>query len=505
MIEDVSNPDGVTVNISLISHTNAGKTTLARTLLGRDVGEVRDAAHVTDVATGYVMLQAGADTLVLWDTPGFGDTARLLKRLKLSGNPLGWLLTQVWDRFRDRPFWSNQQAARNAREQSDVILYLVNASEDPAAASYVAQELELLSWIGKPVLLLLNQMGPPGPDGALEEGRWLGHLQNFAVVKGALTLDAFARCWVQEGNLLRSVAGLLQPDKRAAMSRLTSAWAEQNLQRFRSSMRILADELASTAADQQELGSSSWQGRLGALVRGVQGREDPAARRAMRKLTERLEARARLSSEALIREHGLTGRAAVEALRQLERGYATVAPAKAGLAAVLGGVASGAIGGVAADVVSGGLTLGGGMIVGGVLGALAAGAAAWGYNVVRGEKGPVVRWSDEFFFMLFRSALLRYLAVAHFGRGRGEFEEGEHPAYWKSAVEEASEKVRRNILASWKQGRDGNSAALVTDLQARLTECSVVLLVQLYPDARELLEGELSNLEQISHQTLGLS
>jgi predicted membrane GTPase involved in stress response len=39
-----------TVNLSLVSHTNAGKTTLVRTLLAQDVGEVRDAAHVTDVA-----------------------------------------------------------------------------------------------------------------------------------------------------------------------------------------------------------------------------------------------------------------------------------------------------------------------------------------------------------------------------------------------------------------------------------------------------------------------
>ena len=35
------------VSLSLISHTNAGKTTLARTLLGRDIGEIRDAPHVT--------------------------------------------------------------------------------------------------------------------------------------------------------------------------------------------------------------------------------------------------------------------------------------------------------------------------------------------------------------------------------------------------------------------------------------------------------------------------
>jgi hypothetical protein len=42
-----------TVDLSLISHTNVGKTTLARTLLRRDVGEVRDAEHVTTEATAW--------------------------------------------------------------------------------------------------------------------------------------------------------------------------------------------------------------------------------------------------------------------------------------------------------------------------------------------------------------------------------------------------------------------------------------------------------------------
>ena len=36
------------VTLSLISHTNVGKTTLARTLLRRDVGQVIDQAHVTE-------------------------------------------------------------------------------------------------------------------------------------------------------------------------------------------------------------------------------------------------------------------------------------------------------------------------------------------------------------------------------------------------------------------------------------------------------------------------
>jgi len=93
-----------TITLSLISHTNAGKTTLARTLLAQDVGEVRDAAHVTTEATEYTLIEtADGDRLALWDTPGFGDSARLARRLAQHGNPIGWFLSEVWDRFRDRP------------------------------------------------------------------------------------------------------------------------------------------------------------------------------------------------------------------------------------------------------------------------------------------------------------------------------------------------------------------------------------------------------------------
>ena len=34
------------INLSLVSHTNIGKTTLARTLLGRDIGEVAAARNL---------------------------------------------------------------------------------------------------------------------------------------------------------------------------------------------------------------------------------------------------------------------------------------------------------------------------------------------------------------------------------------------------------------------------------------------------------------------------
>ena len=96
------------VTLSLISHTNVGKTTLARTLLRKDVGEVLDQAHVTEKSEAHLLLEEGGDRLLLWDTPGFGDTVRLLRRLKQENNPLGWFLHQVWDRNLDRPLWCSQ-------------------------------------------------------------------------------------------------------------------------------------------------------------------------------------------------------------------------------------------------------------------------------------------------------------------------------------------------------------------------------------------------------------
>ena len=242
------------MTLSLVSHTNVGKTTLARTLLRQDVGEVRDQAHVTEAAEGHVLIDTPqGETLRLWDTPGFGDSARLLQRLRLSGNPIGWLLTQVWDRFTDRPFYSSQQAIRHVRDESDVVLYLVNAAEAPAAAGYVEAEMQILGWIGKPVVLLLNQMGPPrGAEAdAADEAAWRQHLAPYPWVRGAISLDAFARCWVQEDRLLGAVGAVLPAETQAAFGRLRDAWRARNLQVFEAATQALAGQLAAAAADRE--------------------------------------------------------------------------------------------------------------------------------------------------------------------------------------------------------------------------------------------------------------
>jgi GTPase SAR1 family protein len=479
-----------TINLSLMSHTNAGKTTLARTLLREDIGEVSDRPHVTEFAESHVLIQSPAgDTLVLWDTPGFGDSVRLLKRLKQSENPFGWFLTQVWDRFADRPFWCSQQAMRHAREQSDVLLYVVNASEHPAEARYVDAEMQILGWIDKPIVLLLNQLGPPRHDGRTQADveLWRMHLSSHPQMRVVLPFDAFARCWVQEGTLLRHIASTLGPEQQEAFERIIEAWRARNLEVFDQSMQILARQVAAAATDVERLPEHSIQARarawIGEVATGIQP-ADAQLQRAQTALAGRLDSDVRAATEKLVALHGLTGKATQEVLQRMGREFAVERPTDADKAGVIGGLVSGALGGLAADLAAGGLTFGAGALLGGVLGAFGARSLTKAYNLARGADTGTVRWSSEFLEQRVAAALIRYLAVAHFGRGRGEFVTGAVPQHWSEAVAQALSSCREQLEEAWVQARSGASTEEVAARLAPVfSQSARDVLIRLYPDS----------------------
>lgn len=481
------------IALSLISHTNAGKTTLARTLLGRDVGEVRDATHVTREATPYSLLDtAEGDTLVLWDTPGFGDSARLARRLSQQGNPIGWFLSQVWDRFRNQAFYLSQQAVRNVRDQADVVLYLVNASEAPADAGFLAPELDILTWIGRPVVVLLNQTGPPRPRAAeqAEETLWRGFLGNRPCVQQVLTLDAFARCWVQEKILLRALAPSIATDKRAAYQRLIAAWQTRRDQQFAQAMAALATPIAQAACDVETLAAARLRDTLRTALRSVVAgeQENEERQRAARALADRLDAGLRQSTERLIVIHGLAGHAADEVHQRLGRHLHLQAPLHTGKAAALGGVVSGALSGLAADLAAGGLTFGAGTLLGALAGTAGGAGLARGINLLRGRQEMQLRWDEDLLASLFSSALLRYLAVAHFGRGRGEWQESEYPPFWHMVVEQVMAVRHPALVALWAQRPPAGSPAgdgqmMEENLRQLLDDAARAVLETLYPGA----------------------
>jgi Domain of unknown function (DUF3482)/50S ribosome-binding GTPase len=487
------------IALSLVSHTNAGKTTLARTLLGRDIGEVRDAPHVTEFADVFTMLETPqGESMRLWDTPGFGDSVRLAKRLRESSGAMGWFLSEVWDRWRDRPFWASQQALRNVRDEADVMLYLVNASEAPEAAGYVQPEMELLAWVGKPVIVLLNQLGAPreaAMEGA-ELEQWRRHLAAFVHVKAVLPLDAFARCWVQEGSLLQAIEEVIAGERRALMGRLHSAWENQRLVTFEASVGSIASSLARLAgAFEMMPDAGSLRSRLrsvGAAL-GVGSSDESPAAAAQKKLAERMAEEVRTNTLELIRLHGLDGEVQGEILSRLTTHFETRLRLDEGKAAVWGGLVTGALAGLKADVLSGGLTLGGGLIAGGLLGALGAAGLARCVNLVRGTDRSWLSWNAESLDAMVDAALLRYLTVAHFGRGRGDWVEGESPLHWKETTRQALAPHRDTLAALWAS-RDARSddaeesARLSAALALAVRGAAATALQLLYPNARALTE-----------------
>jgi hypothetical protein len=239
----------MTLGLSLVAHTNMGKTTLARTLLGRDIGEVRDAPHVTELPMCTPCSKRQKAT-----SCHFGTRRALATACACATHAAIWEPTRMvhvgnLGSLARSAVWGAQQAIKNVRERADVLLYLVSAAEEPEAAGYVAPELELLACTGKPLVVLLNQLGAPGASTlASDIERWSRYIPALAPTAKILPFDAFARCWVQEIALLEAVHSVLTGDARAAaMGRLIEAWRSERLATFNASMAVLADSLVRVA------------------------------------------------------------------------------------------------------------------------------------------------------------------------------------------------------------------------------------------------------------------
>lgn len=486
--------DPVTIQFALVSHTNNGKTTLARTLIGVDVGEVRDAAHVTVFAESHVLQTSDrGDRLLLWDTPGFGDSVRLFKRLAIAGNPIGWFLREVFDRYRDRPFWLSQQALRAARDEADVILYLVNSSEQPRDAGYVPAEMRILEWLGKPVIVLLNQLGAPRPAAAelAEQSMWRQYLDQYPIVRDVLPLDAFARCWVHEHVFYEAVDRVVPDDRRAGYARLRAAWRTQNLARYGDALYIVAAQLAQAARDREAIADEET-GMLRTALKAVRFGKGESKRHeaAMARLVERLNGGIADATGKLLRLHRLDPGDAARINARVRDNFLVRAPVDKTQAGLLGAVVSGAATGLSADLMAGGLTLGGGALLGAIVGALTMAGAAWGFNTTTDRNQSTVQFAPAFLRTLMASSVLRYLAVAHFGRGRGNFTESEAPPFWQAAVEAALQRHVPEPDRLWQAVR----AASDPDAAARLVNAALEPAVtdvfeQLYPGAAAVIDA----------------
>ena len=116
---------------------------------------------------------------------------------------------------------------------------------------------------------------------------------------------------------------------------------------------------------------------------------------------------------------------------------------------------------------------------------------ARGVNLVRGVESAELHWNDEALDRVLGSALTTYLAVAHYGRGRGQWSASEHPSFWREVIDAQLARHADALHEQWRDIRKGDHSAPVAieNLQHLLIDISEAVLQALYPQA--LAQGTL--------------
>jgi hypothetical protein len=95
--------------------------------------------------------------------------------------------------------------------------------------------------------------------------------------------------------------------------------------------------------------------------------------------------------------------------------------------------------------------------------------------------------SHAYLQALAEAGLLRYLAITHFGRGRGNFVEGEAPPFWRDDVARVVGERADPLQEAWTAARNApDDHAPVATLARLLADAMAHLLEQLYPEAEKL-------------------
>ncbi|MPM59507.1 hypothetical protein SDC9_106351 [bioreactor metagenome] len=134
---------------------------------------------------------------------------------------------------------------------------------------------------------------------------------------------------------------------------------------------------------------------------------------------------------------------------QLQKDLQITTPHDPKAASLWGALTAGAATGLGADLVAGGMTLGAGAIVGALVGAVTFAGAAWGANKMFDQESHRFRLSADYLTALASQALLKYLVISHFGRGRGRYSAPSAPQQWHAAAQGAIDAHAGEWQALW--------------------------------------------------------
>ena len=350
-----SSDDRQVIRIAVVGHTNAGKTSLLRTLTRRvDFGEVSDRPGTTRHVESVDLKIDGRSVVRFFDTPGLEDAVSLRQHLEAFDT------TQTPpDRIREflrspEAHGSFEQEAKVLRAMLDVdAAFLVIDAREPVLPKFRA-EIELLNSCARPVLPVLNFVR----DAASREPAWKELLSAYGL-HVLVRFDAAAPFTGAERDLYRDLATLLRPHREPLHRAVDTLEAEAAQRRHAAAARI-AELLVDASAVRRTASAEDF--------------ADKAKREALvTALRQAITDKAQRCTDDLLALYGFRQGDADEAPLQAVEGRWTLdlfepeAMKAAGL--LMGkGVVAGAAVGVVADLAMAGLSLGAGAALGGAIG-----------------------------------------------------------------------------------------------------------------------------------------
>ena len=290
-------------------------------------------------------------------------------------------------------------------------------------------------------------MGEPKPPEAeqADVNRWKDAMSVYPIVSSVLPMDAFTRCWVQEFALFDAIAKALPEELQATFEALREVWSRRRRTAYNASIQAMTHYLEKLANDREIAESASIKDQLRFLGKrlGLFKNEtvnDPIGA-AQTALASRAADEFCALTDKLIEINALKGKGVrKELLRQMQSDWAVTSSVPLAPAALAGAVSTGAASGLASDLATGGLSMGLGTLVGTVVGALGGVGLAVAYNHKKGIDKTVVTWSDEALSSFMVQAILLYLGVSHFGRGRGNWEQNNNTDLWQKMLKNIAPK-----------------------------------------------------------------
>jgi len=256
--------------VAVIGHTNAGKTSLLRTLAqDRAFGEVSSRPATTRHVEATTLDLGDGHALELADTPGLEDSMGLLDALHAADPSPRASGAARMRAFLDGPLaqapFAQEAKALRQLLASDLALYVVDARE-PVLGKY-RDEFAILASAGKPCLVVLNFTASPQAATA----QWREALHG-AGIHNVTAFDTVVFDAAEERRLWQQV-GLLLPAAEATCARLLATRQQAREAQRRQAARLIAEALVDCAALRVDVAAGS-----GDLAARVRRREDALSR-----------------------------------------------------------------------------------------------------------------------------------------------------------------------------------------------------------------------------------